>query len=127
MANSNPKTDHLNKFKKGQSGNPKGKPKGTLNMSTRLKLLLENDISFTVKGRKITKDGMRWALDGLIAKAAKGDVPAIKEIFDRTEGKAKQSISLGNHEGESFKTEQKLTKEQIDQIVRIGNDKQDTL
>lgn len=37
--------------------------------------------------------------DQLVDKATCGDIQAIKEIFDRTEGKAAQALSLSNPDG----------------------------
>lgn len=36
--------------------------------------------------------------DALILKAKNGDIPAIKELFDRAWGRSPQSIALGNVE-----------------------------
>ena len=70
-------------FKKGQSGNPKGRPKMPDIREALSKVLNEE------------KDGNK-ALDVILkalrAKAMKGDVRAIQELFDRAYGKAKQSI-----------------------------------
>lgn len=38
-------------------------------------------------------------MDALLTKALDGDVPAIREVFDRIDGKAAQDISLGAREG----------------------------
>ena len=70
-------------FKKGQSGNPKGRPKLPDLSQAIAKVLAEE------------KDGMT-ALDAILkalrAKAAKGDVRAAQELLDRGFGKSKQSI-----------------------------------
>lgn len=82
------KEDNLTPFKPGESGNPAGRPKGTKNMSTILREMLELDIE--VDGVKITqKDAI---IKKLIQKSTAGELGAIQEIFDRTEGKPKQDI-----------------------------------
>jgi len=75
-------------FKKGQSGNPNGRPRKLPELD---KLLAD------VLGEE--KDGVTAAeaiLKALRVKAAKGDVRAIEVMLDRAYGKAQQTIS---HEG----------------------------
>ena len=70
-------------FKKGQSGNPNGRPK-IPDLSEAISKILNEE-----------KDGM-IALDAVLkalrARAIKGDVRAIQELLDRAYGKAKQYI-----------------------------------
>ncbi len=77
-----------NQFKKGESGNPNGRPRKLPELD---KLLAD------VLGEE--KDGISAAeliLKALRLKAAKGDVRAIEVMLDRAYGKAPQTI---NHEG----------------------------
>lgn len=67
-------------WKPGESGNPKGLPKGTKWLKTRLRELLEHG----GLGDKV--------LEALIKKAQKGDVLAIREILDRIDGKVSQEV-----------------------------------
>jgi hypothetical protein len=70
-------------FKSGRSGNPGGRPKGTLLDKTLVELL--------------QADGGRhsWAIaEKLIAKAKRGDVKAARLIAERTEGRPKQKIDM---------------------------------
>jgi len=81
--NKHPNTENLKPFKKGQSGNPKGRPKMP-DLSEAISKILNDE-----------KDG-KTALDAILAalraKAAKGDVRAAQELLDRAYGKAKQHI-----------------------------------
>lgn len=73
-------------FKKGESGNPNGRPKKL----PQLDLLLAD-----VLGEE--KDGIEAAkaiLLALRAKAIKGDVRAIEVMLDRAYGKSKNNIDL---------------------------------
>lgn len=73
-------------FKKGQSGNPNGRPKKIPELD---KLLAE------VLGEE--KNGLTAAqaiLKALLAKAAKGDVRAAEVLLDRAYGKAKQQMDV---------------------------------
>lgn len=77
----NPQNIEKHKFKKGQSGNPKGRPKMPNIKKALAKVLSEE------------KDGMQAVeavLKALRAKAVKGDVRAAQELFDRAYGKSKQ-------------------------------------
>jgi|688.fasta_scaffold351124_2 hypothetical protein len=69
-----PPKDH--QFKKGQSGNPKGRPKGSKNLKTILAEELDREVTVTQNGvpRKISK--MRLAARQQADKAAKGDSKA---------------------------------------------------
>ena len=62
-------------------------------------------IAFDVRLRdKIEGDGtIENVMDVLSSLASQGDIQAIKELLDRTYGKAKQSIDLGNSEESGFK------------------------
>ncbi len=73
-------------FKKGQSGNPNGRPKKLPEID---KLMAE------VMGEE--KDGITAAqaiLNMLRGKAAKGDIKAAQLLFDRAYGKSKQQIDV---------------------------------
>lgn len=80
--------DGLTPFKKGQSGNPAGKPKGTLNRKTILKHLLSMDSDIEgPDGRKLTK------YEAIFSKAIEraieeGDNKALQLISDYKDGKA---------------------------------------
>lgn len=69
-------------FKPGQSGNPGGRIKDRFVTAALVSQLKE------AKGSKL------FAIcRSLIAKAEEGDVPAIREILDRVEGKVPQAIA----------------------------------
>lgn len=92
--NKNPLLSNLKPFKKGQSGNPKGR---TPKLPELDKLLDE------VLGAE--KDGVPAAKQILIAlykRALRGDVRAAEVLMDRAYGKAKQVTELRNKDGETF-------------------------
>jgi len=68
-------------FKQGQSGNPKGKPKGHQNFKTDLMDELSETISIQENGkqRKITKQ--RALIKSSVAKGIKGDAKAANSVF----------------------------------------------
>ena len=60
------------RFKKGQSGNPKGRPKGGRNFSTDVKATLEEPIRVTHHGKAQTVSTQHAALLGQAGKARVG-------------------------------------------------------
>ncbi len=77
-----------NRFQKGETGNPTGRPRATL-LSEALRAQLAETLpaanEYTVA---------EAVARSLIREALKGDVSAAREIADRTEGRAKQSVDL---------------------------------
>lgn len=86
MANPNP----VGKWKKGQSGNPNGRPPKDYSLSEILIKKLKQ------KGRN-DKEEREILIEKLLELAHGGDLQAIKYIYDRLEGKPSESIK---HEGE---------------------------
>jgi hypothetical protein len=91
MPNPNPiPPPEESRFKPGESGNPAGRAAGSKNMSTILKELLDEEIE--IDGEKIPFKSA--IVKKLVRKANAGNLKAIQEIFDRTEGKAKQEMKI---------------------------------
>lgn len=68
-------------FKPGQSGNPKGRPRGTKNLATDLQEELEEKILITEAGVQIKTSKQRAMLKTLMARALKGDLRASDTII----------------------------------------------
>ncbi len=68
-------------FKKGQSGNPKGRPKGAKGVKASLKRELTSTINVRERGREIKLSKAEVLAKGLIADALKGDAKARTEIL----------------------------------------------
>ncbi len=98
-----------NGFKKGTSGNPNGRPKKTETYSDTLREMLcgQNiNVKWTVNGEEkelkvtSTKNLYYGVASAQIMEALKGNVNAQKEIVDRIQGKAPQSLGIdGNITG----------------------------
>jgi hypothetical protein len=76
------------KFPSGVSGNPRGRPKNT-HLTDALRQQL-SELNPNASDQTIAEQ----IAQTLITLALSGDVQAIKEVFDRCEGKPKQSIDL---------------------------------
>lgn len=87
-------------FKKGQSGNPKGRPVGSKNRSTIVKKWLEtvqkskNPISGEIED--LSQEDMITL--AILKKARTGDVRAYKELMDSLYGSAKETIDLNTND-----------------------------
>ncbi len=69
-------------FKPGQSGNPKGRPRGARGLKTDLKAELNQRVTITENGRprKLTKQQLM--VKQLTAKAVKGEMKAISKLSE---------------------------------------------
>ena len=82
-------------WKKGQSGNPRGRPKDKPFADALRITLAEEDT--TTKKRKL-----RAIADRLVDAALKGDAWAIREVMDRVDGKAVQALDATITDGSEF-------------------------
>lgn len=65
------------RFVKGQSGNLKGRPKGTKNLSTILQKAGRELVTVTIRGRAVRMTKLEASMHQLANKAANGDLKAI--------------------------------------------------
>ena len=103
----------FHRWKKGQSGNPSGRPKcKTLSNAYRNKLeeVVPND-----------PEGRTWAeliAEAQVRDAVRGSVQAAREIADRTEGRARQSIEFEDKTlTQAF---ERMTGEELEAYARDG-------
>jgi len=100
-------------WKKGQSGNPSGRPKSkTLSDAYRNKL--EEPVPNDSEGRT-------WAeliAEAQVRDAVRGNVQAAREIADRTEGRARQAIEF---EDKTFANAfERMTREELERYAATG-------
>src|SRR5438132_10295544 len=72
------------RFRKGLSGNPRGRPKGTLNLATVLTRELKEKVSVTQNGRRTELTKLEALMKQLINKAMMGDLQAVRRTLDLT-------------------------------------------
>lgn len=68
-------------FKPGQSGNPNGRPKGSLNLATILERMLREKVIINEGGLRKTITKLEAAMKQLANQAAAGDLAAIKFLW----------------------------------------------
>ncbi|WLA79955.1 DUF5681 domain-containing protein [Bradyrhizobium elkanii] len=69
------------RFKPGQSGNPRGRPRGSLNFITDLKKTLQSPVALNEAGRSKRVSTQQAALLRLREKALKGDTRALDKLL----------------------------------------------
>lgn len=81
------------RFKKGVSGNPKGRPKGSLNVATVFTKTLRERVVINEHGHRKTVTKLEAALKQLVNKAASGDLRALAQLVVLAQdAEAKQSM-----------------------------------
>lgn len=70
------------RFKPGQSGNPKGRPRGSKNVGSILRRLLDIEFPVSQRGVETTKSTREILIQRLIEKAARGDRKATEFILN---------------------------------------------
>tara|TARA_B100000287_G_scaffold7034_1_gene6868 strand:+ start:345 stop:680 length:336 start_codon:yes stop_codon:yes gene_type:complete len=90
------KEDNLKSWKKGQSGNPKGRPKGARNWSkVYMELLeLESEIMNPITGKAQKVNQFEKTVIAQFKEAFKGNVTAQNQIIERVLGKNKETIDI---------------------------------
>jgi hypothetical protein len=67
-------------FRRGASGNPKGRPKGTRNLATVLERTLREKVVINENGVRKTVTKLEAAIKQLVNKAASGDLAAMRQL-----------------------------------------------
>lgn len=74
------------RFQPGQSGNPRGRPKGTKNLRTDLAEELAEKITVTEGGQQLHISKQRAMVKTMVAKALKGDMRAMGALITLING-----------------------------------------
>jgi hypothetical protein len=93
-----------NRFQKGFSGNPNGRPKSAI-------------FSDVLRGQLSESGDLELIAASLISKAKRGDLEAVKIIFERLEGKPKQFIEADLNVSQDWKTYAETYNLSIDEIL----------
>lgn len=87
-----------NRFKKGSSGNPKGRPKGKPNLSTTFQKACFEKIVVMENGRRRQVTKLEAAVTQLVNKAVKGDARAMQQVLSIAPLLDSQPAALATHE-----------------------------
>jgi Family of unknown function (DUF5681) len=99
------------RFKKGQSGNPQGRPKGTLNLATVLERTLRERVVINENGKRKTVTKLEAAVKQLTNKAASGDLKAFQLLT---------ALARSAEERASQAPDQNPALEDLDEKVLLG-------
>lgn len=89
----------LTQWKVGESGNPKGKPKGAMSLREHMKKFLDLNIQVKMPNGSIQDQTiMDSIILTLLSQAQKGNIIAIKEVLERNFGKEAEKIEVISHE-----------------------------
>ena len=81
-------------FRKGRSGNPKGRPKGALNVATVLSKTLREKVIINEHGQRKTVTKLQAAIKQLVNKAASGDLRALRQLVELAcDAEAKENVN----------------------------------
>lgn len=69
------------RFQPGQSGNPKGRPKGALNLATALNRALKEKVFITEGGQRKQITKLDATIKALVNRAVKGDARAVQQML----------------------------------------------
>jgi hypothetical protein len=75
------KPPRAHQFKPGQSGNPRGRPKGAKGLKSELRAELDEFVTITIDGKSRRIRKRRLVIKALASKAAKGHVAAADKLL----------------------------------------------
>jgi replication-associated recombination protein RarA len=133
---SNNVTDHVgyrkppkhSQFKKGESGNLKGRPRGSLNLATVLERTLREQIVTNQNGRRTVITKLEAAVKELVNQAAAGDARAMRHLSQLVISAEQRSVVV-EPVTELSETDQKVMEnvlKRFQQSVNGGNDETHT-
>lgn len=109
-----------NRFKAGQSGNPRGRPKGSRNVATLVDEELSRKIDVTVDGHRQRVSKSKVVARRLVDRALKGDLRSITTVMGIQNGPAGRG---GGRAGDQAATPREVTQAQDEAILKAYVDR----
>jgi hypothetical protein len=115
-------------FKKGQSGNRRGRAKGSLNLATVLERTLRENVVINENGRHKTITKLEAAISQLVNKATSGDGQAMRYLCQLVRSAEERSV-VAEPAAQFSDVDQKVMEnilKRFQQTLKEGNDEIDT-
>ena len=96
------------RFKTGQSGNPRGRPKGALNLATVLARTLREKVTIDENGKRKTVTKLEAAIKQLTNKAASGELRAVQLLAALVRSAEERSIQTATPSPSLDENDQKV-------------------
>jgi hypothetical protein len=105
------------RFKKGTSGNPKGRPKGTRNLAIVLERTLREKVIINENGIRKTITKLEAAIKQLVNKAASGDLVAMRQL-SALAGSAEIQAAASQKESSMVEADQKIMSRLLEKLQK---------
>lgn len=106
------------RFEKGRSGNPKGRPKGTLNLATVLERTLRERVVINENGRRKQITKMEAAVKQLVNQAASGDLVALRQLMALASSAEQRSSESEADQPSLHEADQKVVAQMLKRLER---------
>lgn len=114
------------RFKKGQSGNPKGRPRGTLNLATVLARTLREKVMINEHGQRRVVTKLEAAIKQLVNKAAAGDLAALRHLAGLVQSAEEQAAPAPVTNAPLSEDDQKVVQGILERFGNGGGDENET-
>jgi hypothetical protein len=104
------------RFQKGQSGNPKGRPRGSRNLSTIIERTLNEKVTIKENGRQRSITKREAAVKQLANKSASGDLKSIQVLFNFLVPREKSTDASDTHPESFDETDAEVMKGILDRF-----------
>jgi predicted phosphohydrolase len=105
------------RFKKGTSGNLKGRPKGTRNLAIVLERTLREKVIINENGIRKTITKLEAAVKQLVNKAASGDLVAMRQL-SALAGSAEIQAAASQKESSMVEADQKIMSRLLERLQK---------
>jgi hypothetical protein len=102
-------------FRKGVSGNPKGRPKGSRNLATVLERTLQERVVINENGIRKTVTKLEAAVKQLVNKSASGDLTAMRQL-SALAGSAEVEAAAAQKETSMAEADQKIMNRLLEKL-----------